>query len=319
MNPQIYDFILFRSTDIKDLQVCEAPPTSQPVHPNSMHYMDPAIVNYNQPHQYQQPAPQSYSTAPQKLQFGTGRSPAFEPVQPFQPAASPSIKFGTGPSFSSAAAPKLESVAPPKPMAPPKPVAPSAVHPEVARNIVSLTPKVDKKTESATSPKVMTYSTGTKKQEIVDDKGQFEAIRGSYASVASHGAKSQGRVSLERPGKFRAPSSTQAPAKYSSDFVFPQSNEAVKIKLDAAQEEVMRRISGGNFYEKSSFFDNISCDAKDGKEIEKTYTERSKNMETFGVAAPPSSYRGRGRGRGRGGHYHRGGGYRGKSQASTSH
>src|SRR5690606_35716628 len=130
----------------------------------------------------------------------------------------------------------------PQPEKPVAPIAPQQVHPEVGSNIVSLTPKADQKTQaSATSPKVMTYSTGTKKQEIFEDNGQFAnaaAPKGSYASIDGHGSKNQGSVSLERPGKFRAPAQTSTP--YNTDFVFPQSNEAIKVKLDAAQEEVMR-------------------------------------------------------------------------------
>lgn len=42
---QIYDFVVFRSTDIKDLQVSQAPPSPQP---QAAAFVDPAIVNVHE-------------------------------------------------------------------------------------------------------------------------------------------------------------------------------------------------------------------------------------------------------------------------------
>jgi len=345
MNPQVYDFVLFRSTDIKDLQVSQAPePIPEPVHPSQMHYGMEENNYYQQqqipqqPYQHQQqhvPAPMQ----PAKLQFGTGRSPVVEstyaPQQPIQASQQPSLKFGSGPSF-----------APPPPAAPKQvseptvqkqaPIQPQKPHPATAANVMSLTPKADQKTEqqqqhhhiqkNAESPKVMTYSTGTKRQEFVVDKGQFASqSRGSYASIAGHGAPShvassaagsnnaterQAPSALERPGKFRAP--VQPTASFNEQFSMTQSTNAAHGKLSSAQEEVFRQLSGGTFYEKtSSFFDNISCEARDGKSG--VQNERYRNWETFGMAAPPASGQpsyGHGRGGYRGGSS---GGYRGGS------
>lgn len=44
MNSQVYEFVLFRSLDIKDLQVCEAPPQASLSPPPQMAFIDPAIV-----------------------------------------------------------------------------------------------------------------------------------------------------------------------------------------------------------------------------------------------------------------------------------
>lgn len=330
MNPQVYDFIVFRSTDIKDLQVCEVPQPQAP----QIHYMDPAIVNQQQYYQQtvqqqQQPAQQMQ---PPKLQFGSGRSPVVEasyvpaPVAPLQ--QQPQLKFGSGPSMAQAVSqPKGQVSQPPaEPMQPPK------VHPAAASNVVSMTPKADAKAEqkaaaSATNEqsKVLTYSTGTKKQEFVENKGQFAPppTKGSYAAMASLGTNPSGssttRASLERPGKFRAPA--QPSAQYNQQFSMTQSTQSAQGKLSAAQEEVFRQLAGGQFYEKSSFFDNISCEAKDGKEGLRN--ERNWNMETFGVAAPPQTSYSHGGGRGRGGYRgsHRGGyrgGHRGGHQQSST-
>lgn len=334
MNPQVYDFVVFRSTDIKDLQVCEVPQQQQQ-QPPQMHYMDPAIVNQQQyyqqtVHQQQQPPQQMQ---PPKLQFGAGRSPVVEasyvpaPAAPQQQPAA--LKFGSGPSMAQAAA-QPKSQAPPAPMQPPK------VHPATSANLVSMTPKADAKAEqqptanasepAGTAAKVMTYSTGTKRQELVENRGQFAPppTKGSYAAMASHGAASHNnsngapaaaRANLERPGKFRAP--TQPTAQYNQQFSMTQSTASAQGKLSAAQEEVFRQLSGGNFYEKSSFFDNISCEAKDGKEGLRN--ERNWNMETFGVAAPPqTSYNSHRGGRGRGGYQGRGG-HRGGQGAGNSY
>ncbi len=43
------------------------------------------------------------------------------------------------------------------------------------------------------------------------------------------------------------------------------------------------------FYEKSSFFDNISCEATTGRSEGREFNERRRNIETFGVAEPPGA------------------------------
>jgi len=179
-------------------------------------------------------------------------------------------------------------------------MAPPKIHPEVVGNTVSLTPKVDQQKEIKT--KVMAYSTGTKKHEFVEDNGQF---KGSYASAASHNVRA--RVSLERPGKFRAPANVPA-GTTPANFSFDRNLQQAQSNLSEAQQAVLNEIGGGVFYEKSSFFDNISSDARDGKAEESHYrNERNLNIETFGVSGPPRHGGYRGRGRGRGGR----GGYRG--------
>lgn len=84
-------------------------------------------------------------------------------------------------------------------------------------------------------------------------------------------------------------------------------NENISLdeeKIDASEEE-------SNFYDKSSFFDDISCDAKDrsGGNVpithrERISEERKLNFETFGQAGNLSNRNIRGR---RGGYRGRGG------------
>lgn len=78
---------------------------------------------------------------------------------------------------------------------------------------------------------------------------------------------------------------------------------------------------------KTSFFDNISSDARDRNEVadekrrpsgaEFRHEERKKNLETFGMGSVDGGYRGgyRGRGRGRGHRGYNRGGYRGRGSS----
>eukprot|EP01117_Protostelium_nocturnum_P013776 TRINITY_DN5180_c0_g1_i1.p1 TRINITY_DN5180_c0_g1~~TRINITY_DN5180_c0_g1_i1.p1 ORF type:complete len:507 (-),score=228.76 TRINITY_DN5180_c0_g1_i1:705-2225(-) len=66
----IYDYIIFKVSDIKDLYVCEAPPP-QPVRPN-----DPAIIHQQMYGGYNQ-FPPNYGVNPQYSQFGGAPNPNY--------------------------------------------------------------------------------------------------------------------------------------------------------------------------------------------------------------------------------------------------
>lgn len=92
-----------------------------------------------------------------------------------------------------------------------------------------------------------------------------------------------------------------------SEYDFSSANARFsKDSLDGAEA-----TAAPAYNKHSSFFDDISCQAKEqmsGERSERIRNERDLNMETFGQAAPYRRYNNRGgRGRGRGGYYR--GGY----------
>lgn len=370
---QVYDFILFRSSDIKDLQVCEAAPAA-PVSP-PMGFVDPAIVHHQfqaqQPQQqgysqYQQPQQQqhgawhgqpklqfgssnyvapSYSAAPgygsSSLQFGSAQQSFYQQHQAQQqqarqqPAQAPQMYQD----FAQPAAPQQQPVAPKQQQQQRMPQPQSKVHPEAASNVVSLTPKSDQKAAAAEDSKVLSYSTGTKKSQLVNPPPQPPTGKLSYASMVAGGrteppkkapaaAPAAALAAPSRPGSFRPPAE-HSKAAAAPDFSFEASQAGLQ-NLTTAQAEVFKAIQDKSFYSKSSsFFDDISCDAKDGKaDDSRLRNERSWNVETFGVPAPPSTYNSGYSSRGgssssrggpsRGGRGGGRGGYRGGRGGSTS-
>lgn len=195
------------------------------------------------------------------------------------------------------------------------------MHPETASNLVSLTPKTDKREENRAVPppaskpassggetaKVLTYSTETKKIEVVE-KPVF-----SYASMVSQGRSDVRRKPAERTGSFKPAESH--PRQAAPDFAFKSSDASI-ANLSNAQAQVLQNIQqrGDSFYSKTSFFDDISSDAKESKggDDSRLKNERSWNMETFGIAAPPRAYNNH-----PGGSSHGRGSYRGSSSRGS--
>lgn len=116
----------------------------------------------------------------------------------------------------------------------------------------------------------------------------------SYSTAAGAAAQNH-RPAQQRSSKVVVPD---------SEFDFSSAN--ARFSKDSIDEPVE---SVGPAYNKhASFFDDISCQAKEqlsGERSDRLRNERELNMETFGQAAPYRRYHHRGRGRGRG--YHRGG------------
>lgn len=325
MSNQIYEFILFRSLDIKDLQVCEAPIIQQ--QQPQMGFVDPAIVqSSNITYQASPQHAQSGAWQQPKLQFGTSTTQVAAQYQNYGGyGAAPSLQFGNANSGyygqqnqSSMTQQQYHQVPPPQSFAPqtqqeaePSKMAPALqaaatappkVHPEAASNVISLTPKADKKEEA----KVLSYSTETKRAQMIPKPL-------SYASMVSQGKNESSQLTSshhQRTGSFRPPANNHhRQIRNHADFNF-ESSQAGMQNLSSAQAEVLKFIQDKTFYKKSSFFDDISCDNKDVGKNEDLHmkNERSWNVETFGVAAPPSSGYHRGSSsRGRGGR----GGYRG--------
>lgn len=133
------------------------------------------------------------------------------------------------------------------------------------------------------------YSTANKKIENTHRETR------SFASVLSDGS-----------GSFKASSNeSSAPIVPGNDFDFTQSN--AKLEKVSLNSEI---ISPGTvYYEKSSFFDNISCDSLSGRGENRDYNERRRNIETFGTPAPQTTYS----------QHHKYGGYSSTSSSRGGH
>jgi len=100
----------------------------------------------------------------------------------------------------------------------------------------------------------------------------------SYASVVSDGA-----------GRFKPlPSAIQRVVPKSSEFDFASSNSKMNFE-DAHRKILSNSAASSTFYDpKKSFFDHISTDLSTENETA-TKNEKRWNIETFGIAIPPSS------------------------------
>ena len=124
----------------------------------------------------------------------------------------------------------------------------------------------------------------------------------SYSTAAASSAPQQHQ---HRPTHHYQP----RPAKVvvpDSEFDFSSAN--ARFSKDS-MDEVTETQAAPSYNKHASFFDDISCQAKEqqnGERAERNRNERDLNMETFGQAAPYRRYNNnRGRGRGRGGYSNR--------------
>jgi len=318
---EIYEYIIFRGTDIKDIRVCQPPkphPTLEGGLPN-----DPAIVQHSASSTMSSNA--AVGSQKQPAPIGSGGSSSYGPI-----GSTTFSQAAPGPPFPSGNVPA-------------QPQNPSPVMDMLNHN----------SRPSSASPAQL--STGESKspnnlEGRPSQRGRGGGSSGFYRGGRGRGVNQGGNQGYRGRGGGRGGFQPGRPTanpkketlKFEGEYDFDKANEEFKEVLEKLQKSSIESKSANGdadtpateleegevepenhesspvpeqFYDKKkSFFDSISCEATEKskagpRQRQDRNAEFKLNKETFGVAG----------GRGRGGFYNRrgynnGGGYRGGNQ-----
>ncbi|KAJ3115764.1 hypothetical protein HK100_001254, partial [Physocladia obscura] len=288
-SPQIFEFIVFRGSDIKDLQVLTAPPpkTSKPPQPQLVE-SSIAVTSVSAPVPVAKPSDSTVRTG----------------------IAVPAIPAVAKPA--EVQKPSTQSLAGQQQQQQPRQNNSHANPDEVAEKLDNLSISKTKPHENGNVPARANNNNNNHRE---GRGGNSSGSGGGNRGHHTNGTGNRGSYQQSRGGRASAiPFSVP-----NADFDFESMNakfnksEVVTIRSDETADSPdaelrLATVSDDKFYDKqSSFFDNISCEARDRAEGERRIVrgpqERKLNLETFGQTSVDNNrnnYRKVG-GRGRGG------------------
>lgn len=314
---EVYDYIIFRGSDIKDIRVSEGPQpvAAQPPRPN-----DPAIIampatqapnmygSYGQyPMNYQgYPNPNAFNPYGYTYFGSYPMQPQTQPPQQQPPVRGPSATQPASGVAPQPVAPQVTTQATPVPAQPQQSVAreePKQMQSPAAVQPASQPTQTSQPAQQEQPAPIPAQNTQSDSEHFDDSRGHSErnyqggnrGRRGGY----NNGAPSRGGFQQNNNRGRRPPQGSRNPTKFTEDFDFETSN--AKFDKDKISTEVEATITP---YEPSSFFDSISCEAtdrlKEGKDKQRASLseQRKLDTETFGSTQTDRRYSHRG-GRGR--------------------
>lgn len=318
---EVYDYIIFRGSDIKDIRVSEGPQpvAAQPPRPN-----DPAIIampanqapnmyggygqymNYqgypnpnafgpygytyfgSYPMQPQTQPPQQQQPQPQQQQPAQVRPPAATQPTAVTPQSAPQVPAQVAATQS----PQIQQ-------APREELKPVQVptQPHVSQPPPATQTQQEQPVATAQAPTIQSDYDDSRGQSDRNFQGGNRGRRGGY----NNGAPSRGGFQQNNNRGRRPPQGGARPSretKFTEDFDFEGAN--AKFDKEKISTEVQAPITP---YDNSSFFDAISCEAtdrlKEGKDKQRASLaeQRKLDTETFGTSQTDRRYSRGGRGR----------------------